>query len=217
MIRRKRNPLILAAHAAVVLATAIIALGNWPATLLIILLVTHVAMDSIKVYVLKDTLRAFVLDQSVHLVVIAGLAVAYPRTVERGLWSELPAGGFEAYAAALCLLAGLIASLQVGGIIIRKATARFTAETNDEIQGLENGGLYIGFLERALIMILILMGHPSGVGFLIAAKSILRFGEVREPSQRKMTEYIIIGTFMSFGWGLLVAVLTQLGLAFVLS
>jgi len=33
---------------------------------------------------------------------------------------------------------------------------------------------------------------------------------VRDSSQRKLTEYIIIGTFMSFGWGLLIAVLTQL-------
>jgi hypothetical protein len=61
-------------------------------------------------------------------------------------------------------------------------------------------------------MLLILIGQPAGVGFLITAKSILRFGDVRDSSQRKLTEYIIIGTFMSFGWGLLVAVLTQLAM-----
>jgi hypothetical protein len=39
----------------------------------------------------------------------------------------------------------------------------------------------------------------------VAAKSILRFGEVREPAQRKEAEYIIIGTLMSFSWALLIA------------
>jgi hypothetical protein len=45
----------------------------------------------------------------------------------------------------------------------------------------------------------------QGVGFLVAAKSILRIGEVKAPEQRKEAEYIIIGTLMSFGWGLLIA------------
>jgi hypothetical protein len=57
-----------------------------------------------------------------------------------------------------------------------------------------------------------LIDQPAGVGFLMTAKSILRFGDVRDSSQRKHTEYVIIGTFMSFGWGLLIAVLMQLGI-----
>ena len=61
-------------------------------------------------------------------------------------------------------------------------------------------------------MILVLMGEPTGVGFLITAKSILRFGDVKESNQRKMTEYIIIGTFLSFSWALLVSALTKTAL-----
>jgi len=59
---------------------------------------------------------------------------------------------------------------------------------------------------------LILINQPAGVGFLITAKSILRFGDVKESHQRKLTEYVIIGTFLSFGWGLLIATITQLAL-----
>jgi len=62
-------------------------------------------------------------------------------------------------------------------------------------------------------MLLVLINQPAGVGFLITAKSILRFGDVKESAQRKLTEYIIIGTFLSFGWGLLIAALTQMALA----
>ena len=114
--------------------------------------------------------------------------------------------------AALILLTGLFLSLFFGGWLIRRMTARFTEEIGQDSEGLKHGGKYIGYLERALILLFILMGEPSGVGFLIAAKSVLRFGEVKDASQRKMSEYIIIGTFMSFGWGLLIAVITRAGL-----
>jgi hypothetical protein len=56
--------------------------------------------------------------------------------------------------------------------------------------------------------VLIFINQPAGIGFLVTAKSILRFGEIKGPTQRKLTEYIIIGTFMSFGWGILIATLT---------
>jgi hypothetical protein len=75
--------------------------------------------------------------------------------------------------------------------------------------GWHKGGQYIGWLERILVMLLVLMEQPNGIGFLIAAKSILRFGEIKDASQRKVAEYIIIGTFLSFGWALLISVFTQ--------
>jgi hypothetical protein len=72
--------------------------------------------------------------------------------------------------------------------------------------------MYIGWLERFLAMLLILIGQPTGIGFLIAAKSILRFGEIKESRHRKVAEYIIIGTFLSFGWALLMSVAMQKGI-----
>jgi hypothetical protein len=58
-------------------------------------------------------------------------------------------------------------------------------------------------------MLFLLINQPTGIGFLIAAKSILRFGEIKNAGERKVAEYIIIGTFLSFGWALLISVLTQ--------
>ena len=52
-------------------------------------------------------------------------------------------------------------------------------------------------------------GEPTGIGFLIAAKSILRFAEIKDAIQRKVAEYTIIGTFLSFGWALLIAMLMR--------
>jgi len=83
----------------------------------------------------------------------------------------------------------------------------------DDVEGLSKGGRYIGWLERSLVMMLLLMGQASGIGFLFAAKSILRFGEIKDSHQRKMAEYIIIGTFLSFGWALITSYLTQKALS----
>jgi Protein of unknown function (DUF3307) len=212
MIRRKRQPAILALHGLVVLAMAVLALGSWPTEVLLILLGTHLAMDAVKVYLLGDSLGSFTLDQIVHLLVILGLAAAFPHTAAQGWWARLPGQLAADYMAGVCLLGGVIASLMVGAILIRKATVPFTRQLSADIPGLDNGGTYIGWLERALVMLLILIGQPAGVGFLITAKSILRFGDVRDSSQRKLTEYIIIGTFMSFGWGLAIAVVTRVAI-----
>ena len=37
----------------------------------------------------------------------------------------------------------------------------------------------------------------SGVGFLLAAKSVFRFGDLKEKNDHKMTEYVMIGTLLS--------------------
>jgi hypothetical protein len=49
---------------------------------------------------------------------------------------------------------------------------------------------------------MVLFGQAQGVGLLIAAKSILRFGAVKD--DRRLSEYVIIGTLASFGWALIV-------------
>lgn len=217
MVRRKKNPAVLALHIALVVVVAGLALGAWPAGLLLILLATHLVMDAIKVYILRDSLASFSVDQVVHLAVIGWLAISFPRTLAEGYWGHLTRDGQSAYLVTLCLLSGVIASLLMGQILIRKATAPFTRELGEHIKGLENGGAYIGYLERSLVLVLILIGQPAGVGFLITAKSILRFGDVRNTEDRMLAEYIIIGTFMSFGWGLSIAALTQLGMQHWLS
>ena len=77
--------------------------------------------------------------------------------------------------------------------------------------GLPNGGRAIGHLERGLIFLLILSDLAAGIGFLIAAKSVLRFGSVGD--DRALSEYVIIGTLASFGW----AIVTSTGTVALLS
>jgi hypothetical protein len=42
-----------------------------------------------------------------------------------------------------------------------------------------------GYLERLFVFVFILTDHWEGVGFLIAAKSVFRFGDLKESKDRK--------------------------------
>jgi hypothetical protein len=115
----------------------------------------------------------------------------------------------------MILISGVTAAIKTGGILIELAVKPFTDQLSKSpegitgVRGFANGGKIIGYLERSLIFMLILVGQPGGIGFLIAAKSILRFGEVKDQQNRMEAEYIIIGTLMSFGYGILIAYVTK--------
>jgi len=96
-------------------------------------------------------------------------------------------------------------------IDIELAVKPFTDQMKKEdlINGFEKGGKVIGYLERSLIFLFIFIGQPMGVGLLITAKSILRFGEIKDRENRMEAEYIIIGNLMSFGYGMFIAYLTK--------
>ncbi len=86
------------------------------------------------------------------------------------------------YFASLTIISGIILCVPVGGNLIARVTLRFADELRDTgIAGLKQGGQYIGWLERFLVMLLLLMNQPNGIGFLIAAKSILRLARLRTP------------------------------------
>ncbi|MFT6112741.1 MAG: hypothetical protein ACJA19_001402 [Bacteroidia bacterium] len=74
-------------------------------------------------------------------------------------------------------------------------------------KSLKGAGNYIGVLERLFVFTFVVLGHWSAIGFLIAAKSAFRFGDLSEAKNRKLTEYMLIGTLLSFGLALLFGIL----------
>lgn len=64
--------------------------------------------------------------------------------------------------------------------------------------GLKNAGKWIGIIERILILTFVLNLQFAAIGFMLAAKSVFRFGDLKESKDHQKTEYIIIGTFLSF-------------------
>ncbi|HEY0770169.1 MAG TPA: DUF3307 domain-containing protein, partial [Sphingobacteriaceae bacterium] len=72
---------------------------------------------------------------------------------------------------------------------------------------LQSAGKYIGIIERLLVFTFTIVGHWEAIGFLIAAKSVFRFGDLKEAKDLKLTEYVLIGTLLSFGIAIAAALL----------
>lgn len=169
-----------------------------------IITLLHAILD-----VLKSKLSAkarvgrylFFVDQSLHLVIIVGLVYLYNNYFAFDTWidmSRLPER-------ALIIALAFLFCTKPANIIIREIL-RFYAisipKTADTAQELPNAGKLIGIVERLLALTFILIGHFEAVGFLIAAKSILRFGE----KDSLKSEYVLVGTLLSFGVGILTGV-----------
>lgn len=154
----------------------------------------------------KNEVYIFLIDQFGHIASLMVIAYAMPDVAGKSLWLEL----FPVfYFTGLTLISGFVVCVFAGGVLISKATRPLVEQIKDnESNGLKNGGRYIGQLERTLTFFFMLTGQTSAIGFLFAAKSILRFGEIKDSEKRKQAEYIIIGSFMSFGWALVIAYLT---------
>ncbi|ART76532.1 hypothetical protein B4U37_11000 [Sutcliffiella horikoshii] len=68
-------------------------------------------------------------------------------------------------------------------------------------------GKVIGYLERLLVVALILMGSFSAVGFIVAAKSLTRF---KQMDDRDWAEYFLLGTLTSFLFAIIYGVLLKI-------
>lgn len=208
---------VLLRHVLVVTAVSYVLLGSPGAWLpVLVVFVSHLGIDYLKIRSGRDHLAAFTLDQLAHLAVLACLAALAPIEADESLWIRL--FGF-AYLEVLVFITGTIAVVNVGAIVVGKAVDPFLLQMRASRKGAEpesvprhgfqEGGRLIGQLERALILLFVLADQLSGVGFLIAAKSVLRIGEVRDRSHRMEAEYIIIGTLISFLWGLAASFATR--------
>lgn len=210
MVRDKRRPLMMLIHGAIVAALSWAALGfaSVPA-LIAVVAISHVLIDAAKLYWGRGGLTAFLADQTAHLAVIAALTAQFPESYALGVWSPLHGG----IPAAMALGAGLIGTLWAGGHAV--AALMTQVETPPDPSSLPRGGRLIGKLERLVILMLVLAGQPEGIGFLIAAKSILRFNELTGTADRHVSEYVIIGTLASFAWAIATGYATLKALALV--
>jgi len=73
------------------------------------------------------------------------------------------------------------------------------------------GGRLLGPLERLIVFAILLAGDPAAAAIVITGKGLLRFPEIRsearEPGPDAVTEYFLIGTFVSLLIASLLAVL----------
>ena len=171
------------------------------------LAITHGCIDFLKLHFqTQKTKRTwFSVDQILHLIVIVAITLIYNNT---------PIDNTAFNNSFWIVFTGIILLTKPTSIIIKNIISIWTPENKTKDDSLQNAGNYIGILERLFVFCFILTGHFEAIGFLLAAKSIFRFGDLKEAKDRKLTEYVLIGTLLSFGIALLIGLLTQMCLGF---
>jgi predicted neutral ceramidase superfamily lipid hydrolase len=218
-VRNKLKPVIFFKHIFILTALSYFLCGLWdnwfiPAGIFL----SHMLIDYTKekFFVKKESshrkrFAIFLSDQSLHvlsILLIAHYTVLYFISPGQQLNRIDQLLGMS-YITILIILGGTILITRTGGIIIDILIQPYLTQMQKPgsgpglYRGFENGGRLIGYLERIIIFVFILTNNLAGIGFLIAAKSIFRFGEISRPENRMETEYIIIGTFYSFSWAIL--------------
>ena len=166
--------------------------NNW--IIPVVLFTTHVITDLVKVVYMKNKLTSFVIDQIVHIAIIVGLWwVLYHDSTT--LYSLLKISWNSPHFWAV--ITAYILILKPTSIFLNLFIKKWTPQELSS-QSLQNAGEWIGYMERILILTFIFTHHLEGVGFLLAAKSIFRFGELNKAQEIKTTEYVLIGTLTSF-------------------
>lgn len=88
-------------------------------------------------------------------------------------------------------------SIVIGLILDNYGLTSHRQSENDHKDGLPSGGEMIGYLERVLILTFLIKGEFAVIGFILTAKSILRFGELNNRKSHDLTEYVLLGSLLS--------------------
>lgn len=166
---------------------------------------SHFIIDAAKLsfQTIKTKKTWFFIDQLLHIIVIAG-ASFYFREFD---FSFLGNQEFlKIIMAALFLTTP--ASIFIK-ILLSSWTPVPDAQNAIQTESLSSAGKYIGILERLLVFTFIMVNHWEGVGFMVAAKSVFRFSDLAQAKQRKLTEYVLIGTLLSFGLAVLTGIIIK--------
>jgi Protein of unknown function (DUF3307) len=168
-------------------------------------LLVHLTIDVLKYRLIArkpnlDNGNIFLLDQFSHLVTIATAATVLTRSHIVEVIGSLRLSAttkFHILVVAI-IYVGVIFG---GGYLIRYLTKGLakgiTTESTDQ---LKNAGLYIGWIERLLVITAIAVQSPAIVGLILTGKSIARFPELKES---QFAEYFLIGTLMSIALAVL--------------
>ncbi len=199
-------------HTLLTMLLAYLLLGQWSNWYIpLFIFVTHTLIDIWKSY-RPALVRYFLIDQLLHVIVLlvstfwitSGIDVLISNTSyilnQPGFWVY-----FSAY---------LLVTNPMGiaiGLMIKKFKVQLTQASSGvgADQTLADAGKCIGIFERMLILTFVLSQQFGAIGFLIAAKSILRFNNKDEERARKETEYVLVGTLISYAFSIFTGILVN--------
>lgn len=157
---------------------------------------SHLVIDGLK-SILKKWKYVFFVDQLIHLSVIITVVLFYSQSnsILEQTWMPTTEG--------LLWILGVFICLKPTNVIIKEVLKTFEIKTTDAVEKvdeLNNAGRLIGNLERMLTLLFVFLCQFEAIGFLLAAKSILRFKDTATAK----TEYVLVGTLLSYGIAILI-------------
>jgi len=215
--KKRRSILAYAEHGAIHFFSAALFLGfaipglalRWGfyASILGLALV-HLAIDWLKLLLVRfetlaDGAATFLTDQALHALTVfltAWLIIRPPfwTLLEKFHWVQ---SAIEKPLVVSVVYVGVIFG---GGYAVRFLTRPLTkqdmsilGETTNEMQ---NAGMYIGWLERFVVLTALVLQSPATVGLILTAKSIARYPEMKSV---RFAEYFLIGTLLSMTLGII--------------
>lgn len=151
------------------------------------------------------------IDQLLHLVVIL-IAVSAVRQSELGAMS-IEASRLAASAQVWLQVAGFLATVWLGAVVVGLWVRPFAQAIEARLAlgrpGLERAGRWIGCLERAIVFLAVQFGFESLIGFVVAAKALLRLPEARDRGSRELSEYYLVGSLASLLWAVVASLITR--------
>src|SRR4030095_1424494 len=164
--------------------------------------IVHLLVDWGKVsltraHLLPDHALAFVLDQIIHLLTVFGAVflLVHQSLQTFVLWVARIRSFQEKI---LLVLVVYILVIFGGGYLIRELIRPLWREEpgqkTKEHEEVINAGLYIGWLERFLVLTALFLPSPAAGGFILAAESIVRYAGRKS---FRFAEYFLIGTLLS--------------------
>lgn len=174
--------------------------------------VCHLIVDAIKSF-LPSQVRWFLLDQFMHLLCLILVWLWIANIDLKSLHAWLQAA--VTYKILIIGVAYVLCARPVSifiSIVLKQFTPTLMNETSNTLEAdtsLASAGKTIGYLERWLVLSFLLLNQFSGIGFLLAAKSVFRFGDLSKSKDMKLTEYVMLGTLTSISSALAIGFIAQ--------
>ncbi|MEA4935676.1 MAG: DUF3307 domain-containing protein [Paludibacter sp.] len=166
--------------------------------------VLHYVIDIFKSYFQKKYIKRkhlFFVDQILHFVVIIVSVYMFVRTYTISFPQWIPASNI------LLIILVILFNTKPTNIIIKEIFDLFSIQipfkAGTSSNDLPNAGKLIGVTERLLIILFIYIQQYELIGFLVAAKSILRFKD----TDTLKTEYVLTGTLLSYATAIVSGIL----------
>jgi hypothetical protein len=167
----------------------------------LIIALFHYLIDGAKSILVRRKMLTdsiFFIDQSFHFLIIFTVVILFC-----WFYQFKPFLYYSFNSKILLIAAAYLFCGKPANIFIKEIFKTYKIIPKEGIEEIPNAGKLIGNLERFLVLTLVLNSQFEAVGFIIAAKSILRFKE----SEGAKAEYVLVGTLLSFGIAVVIGIL----------